>query len=76
MYSMVNVVVLCCAKSLQSGLTLCDPMTVAHQTPSSMGFFGQQSWSGLQCPPLGDLPDSGTEPASHVSCIGRQVFYH
>ena len=26
-----------------------------------MGFF---SWSGLSCPPPGDLPDLGVEPAS------------
>ena len=25
----------------------------------------------MPCPPPGDLPDPGTEPSSHVSCIGR-----
>jgi len=30
----------------------------------------------VACPPPGDLPDPGIEPVSHVSCIGRQVFYH
>ena len=44
--------------------------TVAHQTPLSMGFSRQEYWSGLLCPPLGDLPDPGIEPLplkSHAS---------
>ena len=32
--------------------------TVAHQAPLSMGFSRQEYWSGLSCPPPGDLPDS------------------
>ena len=27
-----------------------------------MGFSRQEYWSGLQCPPLGDLPDPGIKP--------------
>ena len=27
-----------------------------------MGFSGQEYWSGLLCPPPGDLPDPGIEP--------------
>ena len=38
--------------------------TVAHQAPLSVGFSRQEHWSGLPCPPPGDLPDSGTEPMS------------
>ena len=41
--------------------------TVAHQGPLSMGFFGQGYWSGLPCPPPGDLPDPGIELASLMS---------
>ena len=41
--------------------------TVACQTPLSMGFFRQEYWSELPCPPLGDLPDSGIEPMSLMS---------
>ena len=37
---------------------------VAHQAPLSMGFSRQEYWSGLPCPPPGDLPDSGIEVAS------------
>ena len=36
--------------------------TVAHQAPLSMKFSRQEHWSGLPCPPPGDLPNSGTEP--------------
>ena len=52
-----------CAKLLQSGLTLCDPWTVARQAPLSMGFSRQEYWSGLPRPPSGDLPDPGIELA-------------
>ena len=50
--------------------------TVVHQAPLSMGFSGQEYWSGMAFPPPGDLPDPGTEPTSHVSCIGRQDLHH
>ena len=33
------------------------PWTVAHQAPPSMGFFRQEKWSELLCPPPGDLPN-------------------
>ena len=35
---------------------------VAHQAPLSMEFSRQKYWSGLPCPPPGDLPDPGIEP--------------
>ena len=38
------------------------PWTIAHQAPLSMGFSRQEYWSGLPCPPTGDLPDPGIEP--------------
>ena len=41
--------------------------TVAHQAPLSMGFSRQEYWSGLPCPPPGDLPDPGIEPVSLMS---------
>ena len=43
------------------------PQTVAHQAPLFMGFSRQEYWSGLPCPPPGDLPDPGIEPASLMS---------
>ena len=48
-----------------SHVRLCaTPWTVARQAPLSMGFSGQEYWSGLPCPPPGDLPDPGFEPES------------
>ena len=35
----------------QSCPTLCDPWSVAHQAPPSMGFSRQEYWSGLPLPP-------------------------
>ena len=43
--------------------------TVACQAPLSMGFSRQESWSGLPCPPPGDLPDSGIETVSLISPV-------
>ena len=43
---------------------LVTPWTVAHQALLSMGFSRQKHWSGLACPPPGDLPDPGIEPMS------------
>ena len=44
--------------------TLC---TVACQAPLSVGFSRQEYWSGLSCPPPGDLPDPGIKPTSLTS---------
>ena len=41
--------------------------TVAHQAPLSKGFSRQEYGGGLPCPPPGDLPDPGIEPASLMS---------
>ena len=38
--------------------------TVACQAPLSTGFSRQEYWSGLSCPPPGDLPDPGIKPES------------
>ena len=38
--------------------------TVAHQAPLSMGFSRQEYWSGLPCPPPGDVPNPGIELTS------------
>ena len=40
--------------------------TRAHQASLSMGFFKQEYWSGLPCPPPGDFPSPGIESASPV----------
>ena len=38
--------------------------TVARQAPLSVGSSRQENWSELPCPPPGDIPDPGIEPAS------------
>ena len=38
------------AKSLQSCLTLCDPVDGSHQASPSLGFSRQEHWSGLPFP--------------------------
>ena len=40
------------------------PWTIACQAPLSTGFSRQEYWSGLPCPPPGDLPNQGIEPMS------------
>ena len=35
-----------------------------RQAPLSVGFSRQEYWSGLPCPPPGNLPDPGIEPRS------------
>ena len=40
------------------------PWTAAHQAPLSMGFPRQEYWSGLPCPPPGDLPNPGIKARS------------
>uniref|UniRef100_G3N0Q5 LY6/PLAUR domain containing 6 n=1 Tax=Bos taurus TaxID=9913 RepID=G3N0Q5_BOVIN len=49
--------------------------TVAQQAPLSMGFSRQEYWSGLPCPPPGDLPDPGIEPESLTSPALAETRY-
>ena len=56
------VLFLCCA---WSHLTLCDSI-YCNPSGSSCpwGFSRQEYWSGLPCPPPGDLPNPGIKPRS------------
>ena len=56
-----------CACVLSCVWLFVTPQTVAHQAPLSVGFSGQEYWSGLPFPPPGDLPNPGIEPMSLVS---------
>ena len=49
--------------------------TVAHRAPLSRGFSRQEYWSGLPCPPSGDLPDPGIKPLS-LKSPALTVLYH
>ena len=48
------------------------PWTAACQSPLTMGFPREENWSGLPCPPPGDLPDLRDQ--TRVSCTaGRSL---
>ena len=51
-------------KSLSRVRLFATQWTVAYQAPLSMGFSGQEYWSGLPFPSPGGLPDPGIEPRS------------
>ena len=56
------------AKSIQSCPTLCNPMICSLPGSSVHGILPRQEyWSGLPCPPPGDLPDPGIELGSLTS---------
>ena len=59
----------------QSCTTLCNSMDCSHQAPLSMGFSRQEYWSGLPCPPPGDLPEPGINPMSLMSPTLAGGFY-
>ena len=50
-----------CSAQPLGRVQLCRGLTMA---PPSMGFSSQEHWSGLSCPPPGDLPNPGIEPRS------------
>ena len=52
----------CCV--LSSVQLFATSLTVACQSPLSMGFSRQEYWSGLPFPSPGDLPEPGIEHAS------------
>ena len=64
MYLCVCVCVCVCVKSLSHVQLFVTPWTAARQAPLSMGFSRQEYWSGLPCPPPGDLHNTEIKPAS------------
>ena len=61
------------AKSLQLCPTHVTQWT--HQVPLSMGFSKQEYWSGLSCPPPGDLPNPRTKPTPLTSpALASRLF--
>ena len=56
-----------CAQSLQSHLTLCDPVDCSPPGYSIHGILQEGYWRGFPCPPPGDLSDPGVEPTSSAS---------
>ena len=61
------------AKSPQLCPTLCNPMDCSLPGSSVHETLQAKYWSGLPCPPPGDLPDPGIEPTSLMSpeLVGR-----
>ena len=53
-----------CDKSLSHAWFFATLWSVARQAPLSTGFSRQEYWSGLLCPPPGDLPDPELKPTS------------
>ena len=51
------------------------PWTVAHQAPLSTGFSKQEYWSGLPCPPPGELPNPGIKLLSPGSPALVGIFF-
>ena len=48
---------------------------LACQAPLSMGFSRQEYWSGLPCPPPGDLPNLGIKPEPLMSLAFAGGFF-
>ena len=63
------------SKLRQSCPTLCDPMDYSLPGSSIQGFSRQEYWSGLPCPPPGDLPDQGIEPTSLMFPASADGFF-
>ena len=66
---------MCCAQSLQQFPTLCDSMHCSWQAPLSMGFFRQEYWGGLPCPPPGIFQMQGPNLCLLHPLHCRQILY-
>ena len=62
-----NVKVMCMLSRFSRVQLSMTPWIGARQAPLSKGFSRQEYWSGLPCPPPGDLPNPVMEPISPVS---------
>ena len=58
---------LCILSCFSSARLFATYWTVARQAPLSVGFSRQEYYSGLPCPPPGDLTNPGIEPRSPVA---------
>ena len=67
LYSMFWVEWWCGAVQPLSCVQLCGTMDCSPPDSSSVAFPRQEYWSGMPCPPPGNLPDTGIKPESLVS---------
>ena len=65
----------CVLSTLVVSDSLGPPWTVALQAPLFVGFSRQEYWSGLPCPPPGDLSYRGVEPMSLMSPALANGFF-
>ena len=63
------------AKSLQSCLTLCNPLDCSLPGFSVQGIHQREYWDGLPCPPLGNRLNPGIEPVSFMSSALPGEFF-
>ena len=69
---------------IQSCLALCNPVDCSPPGSTVHGDSPGKNWSGLPCPPPGDLPDPGIEPrcpayqadSYHLSHQGSPKVYN
>ena len=64
---------MCCSKSLQLCLTLCNTMDYSLPGSSVHGIFQARVLKGLPCPLPENLPNLGTETVSVTSNLRWQV---
>ena len=65
------------AKELQSCPTLCDPWTIVHQAPLSVGILQARIMEWVAMPSSRrSFPPRDWTCVSLVSCTGRRVLYH
>ena len=62
--------VLTCFSPVQLSVTV---RTVAPQAPLSVGLSRQEYWTGLPCPPPGELADPGMQPVS--TALQAEMLY-
>ena len=66
-----------CVLSPFKCIQLCETQSiVVHEAPLSVRFSRQEYWSGLPCPPPGDLPDPGIKSASLMSPALAGGLFH
>ena len=76
MYSLSTPHVYVCAKQLHLCLTLCNTVDCSPPGSSVHGILQARYWSGLPCPPPGDLLDPRTEPRSPTLQVDSLPLSH
>ena len=69
-----SVCVCVCVCEVASVMSNCTTLwTAALKTPLLVGFYRQEHWSGLPCPPPGDLPNPGIKPTSLTTRVNWEA---